>query len=152
MKQFCLTVILSLGMACASAGLSLKQKAVVSLQASELALEASHDAERLLCSPNADKSLAITHCDGPFGISDAKHHTLAVAFSNAFSDEIKAATVLKTWEPGDTAPSTVAAYVKDADAILKLIGEIIPSTENATLKAREAAAEAAKVAVIVGVK
>jgi hypothetical protein len=144
------------GMLSACASLPLKQKAVVGLQASEMALEASHDAERALCSPAADKTQPITHCDGAgaaaVGLTDALHRQLATQFAIAFDVEIKAANALKAWRSGDPPPSDLADYKLAVDEILKLIAQTFPKTEPTVVKAQAAVDEAAKVAALVGVK
>lgn len=138
------------------ASLSKKQTAVVSLQASETALEASHDAERLLCNPTADQKAAITHCEGSsataVGLTDARHQAIAKAYSVAFASEIKAASVLKAWKAGDPAPSNLAEYQVDLNAILDLVGANIPQTQTTVVKIKEAITAAASVASLVGVK
>jgi hypothetical protein len=140
--------------ACAS--LSKKQTAVVSLQASETALEASHDAERLLCNPTADQKAAITHCEGSsaesIGLTDARHQAIAKAYSIAFASEIKAASALQAWKAGDPAPSNLAEYQVDLNAILDLVGSTIPQTQTTVVKIKEAITAAASIASIAGVK
>jgi len=154
MKRILVVSLLALVTACAS--LSLKQNAVVSLQASETALEAAHDAERLLCSPTADQAQAITHCDGAgaqaLGLTDAKHQQLARLFSTAFGAEALAANALTVWRAGDPPPSNVADYQKDLDDILALVEQTFPSTHVTVTKTQAAVDEAAKIAVILGVK
>jgi len=146
--------LLTLVTACAS--LPAKQNATISLQASEVALESAHDAERLLCSPTADPSAAITHCDGSgaaaLGLTDAKHQQLARLFSTAFGAEIAAANALTIWRAGDPPPSTVAEYQRDLDDILAAVKLTFPSTQVAVTKTQTAVDEAAKIAVILGVK
>ncbi len=138
------------------ASLPVKQRAVVSLQASETALEAAHDAERLLCSPTADQTKAITHCDGAqaaaIGLTDDVHRRLARLFSIAFDAQEKAALVLKTWRAGDPAPASFADYRRVASEILGLVGEIVPKEQDAVAKAQQAVDEAAKVAAVMGVR
>lgn len=140
--------------ACAS--LPLKQQAVVTLAASESALEAAHDFERSLCSPTADKTKAITHCDGAgaasLGLTDAKHQQLARLFSSAFGDEQKASAALKAWQAGAPAPSDLAGYQQDIQTILALVGQTFPQTHDIVVKAQEAVDDAAKVATTLGVK
>jgi hypothetical protein len=138
------------------ASLPAKQTTVVSLQASETALEAAHDAERLICSPSADKTKAITHCDGPqaasIGLTDARHVQLARAFSKAFDTEIKAATVLKAVPVNGTMPASLAEYQADLNAILALVSEVFPKTAETAVKVQQAVDEAAKAAALLGVK
>ncbi len=153
MKRIVLVALL-LAVSCAS--LPLKQRAVVSLSASETALEASHDAERLLCSPTANQAQPITHCDGAqaatIGLTDAKHQQLARLYSTAFAAEIVAATALKAWQAGDPPPVTIGDYRKDLDAILVLIGTTIPASQPTVTKIQAAADAAASVAILIGVK
>ncbi len=146
--------VLMLGVtACAS--LPLKQKAVVSLQASETALEASHDAERLLCSPTSNQALPIKTCDGPtaasIGLTTAKHQELARIFSKAFDTEIKAATVLKAWRAGDPPPASVTEYQRDVNAVLILVSHMIPNAHSVISKAQQAVDTAAAVVTLIGV-
>jgi hypothetical protein len=151
-----LFIALALVSAVSCASLSLKQNAVISLQASETALESAHDAERLLCSPTADQTQAITHCDGAgaqaLGLTDAKHQQPARLFSTAFGAEAIAANALTVWRAGDHAPSNVADYQKDLDDILALVQQTFPATHVTVTKAQAAVDEAAKIAVILGVK
>lgn len=154
MKKVLTVLTLSLALACAS--LPAKQKAVVDLQASETALEAAHDAERALCSPTADQTKAITHCDGAqavaIGLTDARHQQLAGLFSKAFGAETIAATALKSWQAGDPAPASVADYQKIVSQILAAITQIVPLTEKTFTQAKAAADAAAATAFTVGVK
>jgi hypothetical protein len=140
--------------ACAS--LPLKQKAVISLQASEMALEASHDLERSLCSPTADQTQPIRHCDGPqaatLGLTDARHSALAVKFSKAFDLEIQAATALKLWRSGEPAPADFAGYRQVINEILTDVLQFLPKSQPIVEKAQAAVDEAGHVAALLGVK
>lgn len=154
LKRYCFVLIAALTIGCAS--LPLKQRAVVSLQASETALEAAHDAERLLCSPTADQTKAITRCDGAraaaIGLTDAKHQALARAFSIAFDMEIRAANALIAWHAGEPPPSSLADYQTTLKEILAVIGTTIPSTETTVEKIQQAIDEAVKIAALLGGK
>ena len=154
MRKVLLLLVFVVSSACAS--LPAKQTAVVTLQASETALEAAHNSERALCNPAADKTKAVTHCEGPaaaqLGLTDDRHVQLAKAFSKAFDTEIKAATVLKALPANGTAPASLAEYQADLNAILALVSGIFPSTSETVAKVQEAINEAAKVAAILGVK
>jgi hypothetical protein len=149
-----LLVAFVLAAACAS--LPLKQKAVVSLAASEAALEAGHDAERALCSPTSDQTKAITHCDGPqaatLQLTDARHAEIAKVFSKAFDTEVRAAEALKVWRAGEPAPAGVAAYQKDLTDLLALVAQTIPRSKDVVSKIQQALDEAAKTALLLGVK
>lgn len=154
MKSLRFVVLAALVSACAS--LPVKQKAVVSLQASEMALEASHDAERALCSPNADKTKPIQHCDGSIalkiGLTDAKHKEIAGLYVTAFDAQLKAATALKAWRAGDPYPTTVAEYQHGASDILILVAQVFPKSQATVTKAQQAVNEAAKIAALLGGK
>lgn len=134
------------------ASLPVKQRAVASLAASETALEAAHDAERALCSPTAAPNAVIRHCDGAAGLPDAAHQKAAVLFSKAFATEVTAATALKVWRAGDPVPSTVAEYQRDLSDLLAIIAATVPKSQSIVAKIQTAVDEAAKIAVIVGVK
>lgn len=147
---------LGAGVLSACASLPVKQQAVVSLQASETALEAAHDAERLLCSPTADQTAPIRHCDGAqaiaIGLTDARHQAIARVFAIAFDTQIKAATALKAWRAGDPAPSSVADYQRDLTDVLTLIQQLVPQAVGVATQAQDAVNKAAAVAAILGVK
>jgi hypothetical protein len=149
-----LLVALVLAVSCAS--LPLKQKAVVSLAASETALEAAHDTERALCAPTADQTKAITHCDGAqaatLQLTDARHVAIAAVFSKAFDTEIKAAEALKVWRAGEPAPVGVAAYQKDLADLLALVAQTIPKSKDVVSKIQLALDQAAATALLLGVK
>lgn len=137
--------------------LPLKQRATISLQASEAALESAHDIERGLCfiNPRAESG---THCTNAIaatvGLTDARHQQAAVYFSKAFADEIIAANILLAYRAGDPPPNSVATYQKDISDLLTLARELIPNTkaQDFLTKAQLAVDEATKVAIIVGVK
>lgn len=148
-------ILIALGLsACAS--LPLKQRAVVSLQASETALEASHNAERTLCSPTADPTKAITHCDGStaavIGLTDAVHQDLARKFAAAFDVQIVAATAVQTWRAGEPPPKSVADYHRDLTDLLAVIKTSVPKSGTVVDKAQESLDKAAAVAAIFGVQ
>lgn len=140
MKRLCLIVTFAL--VCACANLPLKQRAVVSLAASEMALETAHNTERSICSPTSDQSKAITHCDGPqaatFGLTDARHKDLALAFSRAFAAESLAAMTLQRWKAGDPAPTTLVEYQRLVNDILNTILAILPQAKDLTAQTQKA--------------
>lgn len=148
MKTFLTVCILSASIACAS--VPLKQRAVTSLAASEMALEAAHDAERSICAPTADQSKPITKCDGPIaarlGLTDRRHQDLAQAFSRAFAAEALAAMTLRQWRAGDPAPTTLAEYQKIVNEILSIIIQYLPADEvlSKAYKAADGANDAVK--------
>lgn len=156
MTRYRYTLILAAALFVSCASLPLKQKAVVGLAASEAALEGAHDAERALCSPSSDQTKAITHCDGAqavtLGLTDAKHVAIAKVFSKAFDTEIKAAEALKVWRSGEPAPSSVAEYQKDVSDLLALVAQTIPQSKDVISKVQQAVDEAAKTALLLGVK
>ncbi len=153
-------VVLALTLTVAVIGcgqISLKQKAVISLAASETALEAAHDAERLLCSPTSNQAAAITHCDSAqaaaVGLTDARHVTIAKAFSQAFIAQNKAAIALQVWRAGEPAPSSVDEYRTDIQQVLAVVSAAFPKSHNVVVKVSDAVNEAASVAAfIAGVK
>jgi len=140
--------------ACAS--LPAKQKAVVSLQASELALEGAHETERNLCSPTADKTQPITHCEGvtaaTLQLTDARHQQLATLFSRAFEAEGKAAQALKAWQAGEPAPASLAEYRKVIQDTLDAVLAGLPNAATLIAKIKAAVDSAAQTAALVGVK
>ncbi len=147
MKRLIVFVVALSLSGCAS--LPLKQQAVVSLQASETALESSHDAERALCSPTANPTTAITHCDGAaaatIGLTDARHQALARLYSKAFAIEDQAQAALKAWRAGDPKPSSLAEYEGIVNDLIALIVQFIPINEPTAVKATVAKAELVKV-------
>ncbi len=142
-------ILLVLSIACAS--LPAKQRAVVSLGASEAALEAAQTAERLLCAPGADQTKGIAHCDGPtaatVGLTDARHLQLAGLFSRAFQAEIAAAMILQTWAPGQPTPASLTDYITIINQILQLVATYGGDVQSHT---QTAVTEAAKVSTAVG--
>lgn len=151
-----ITASLGLGMAaCASSGgPRAKTNAVVSLQAAETLLEASHDAERLLCNGTANQLAPIQHCNAQgiaLGLTDERHHQLAVFYAHAFDVQGKAALALKAWRAGDPAPATVAQYAKDAADIVDVANQIAPGNPFVT-KAQAALAQINQVLTIIGGK
>lgn len=136
--------------------LSLKQKSVAGLQATESALELSHDAERRLCAPNADQAKGIGHCDGPLaaqiGLTDAVHLKAAALYSKAFDLQAKAARAAKAWRAGDPVPNDVASYQAALHDILSVLAGIVPKQHDAFTKLQEAIAQAADLAKLAGVK
>lgn len=151
-----LACALAAGAMTGCASLPQKQRAVMSLAASEAALAASHDAERLLCSPTANQTTAITHCEGAqasaIGLTDERHRQLARLFATAFDAEVKAATALKLWRAGDPAPSSVADYQRDVQGILSAVLVLAPRTERVVSKAQEAVDQVAAVAALIRVR
>jgi hypothetical protein len=152
-----LSLVLCVSLVSACASLPLKQKAVTSLQASEVALEAAHDLERGLCfiSPATESG---GHCTSPVaasvGLTDERHQQLAALFAKAFEVEIKAATVLQAWQSGDPAPASIAEYQADITAILNVARQLLASTnaQHVIDKAQQAVDAAAVVAAVLGVK
>ena len=153
MIRRCSVLLLLLLAGCAS--LPLKQQAVVSLQASETALEAAHDLERGFCfvTPATE---AGGHCTNPLAatlhLTDATHQRLADLFSRAFALEIKAAIALKAWRAGEPAPTDVAGYQKDISDILAVVKTLAPGAAPIVAKAQAAVDEAAKVATLLGAR
>ena len=148
-----LLLVLALSSACVS--LPLKQKAVISLQASETALEGAHDLERSLCfvSPATESG---GHCTNPQAavvkLTDATHQKLASIFAQAFAAEIKGATALKAWQAGTPAPSDVMSYQKDIQAILDTAKKLDPAANNFIAQIQSAVDAGAAVLVSLGVK
>jgi hypothetical protein len=138
------------------ASLPAKQKAVVGLQTSELALEGAHDTERNLCSPTADKTQPITHCDGvaaaTLQLTDARHQQLATLFSNAFDAQGRAAVALQAWQAGEPAPASLAEYRKVIQDTLDAVLAGLPNAATLIAKIKAAVDSAAQTAALVGVK
>jgi hypothetical protein len=155
MKRIVLTLCLAGSLACAS--VPVKQQAVMSLQASETALETAHDMERSLCFTTPPIETG-GHCTNPLapqlGLTDTVHQQLAKLFSRAFEYEGKAALVLQTWRAGDPVPTSVSGYQKDITDILALANTLLPGpqTQAFLAKTKEAVDAGAKIAVAVGVK
>lgn len=138
--------------ACAS--LPLKERATVSLNASEIALEGSHNAERRFCSPNADQTQTITHCDGlaasAIGLTDAKHQALARIYSRAFAAQIVAAQALLAWRAGDPAPVSLTQYQAVILEIIAEVTKIWPSAHDVVSKAQLAKTDAEQTVRMMG--
>lgn len=154
MKRLLMLCLVLASVACAST--PLKQQGVVSLAASESALESAHDIERGLCSPAADKTQAITVCDGPsataVGLTSAIHQQMATMFSKAFEAERLAATALKTWKSGDPAPTSLAEYRRTVNELVSAVISLLPQAKALVQKSQDAATEATKTATAVGDK
>lgn len=149
-------IILACVIASSACSLSLKQNTVAGLQATETALELSHDAERRLCAPNADQTKGIAHCDGPLAaqihLTDAVHLKAAALYSKAFDLQAKAARAAKAWRAGNPVPSDVASYQAALHDILNVLSGIVPQQHDAFTKLQEAIAQAADLAKLAGVK
>ncbi len=161
-RPFVFVLALSIGSAaCGSVGISVKQKAVLSLQTSETALEAAHDLERALCF-NSPATEAGDVCTNPVAatvglnktINSGKtvHVLLAMEFVGAFKDEVTAATILQTWKAGDPVPTTVTGYQTDITTILQLAQGLAPGASAFLAKVQTAVDAGATVAAAVGVK
>jgi len=153
MRNVFLSVALALafvyGEACAKT--SLKQQGVVSLAASEQALEAAHNMERSLCNPQADQTKAITECtQNAVGLTTEIHSQVALAFSKAFSTEILAANALRAWKSGEPAPASLADYQRDLQEIVAVITRLLPQARDLIGRTLAAADEAKKTATAVG--
>jgi hypothetical protein len=148
-----LVLVLVLVSACAS--LPLKQQAVVSLQASETALEGAHDIERSLCfvSPSTEQG---GHCTNPQAatvkLTDATHQKLAGIFAQAFAAEIKGAMALQALQAGQPAPADVASYQADIQAILVEAKTLDPAASSFIGQIQSAVDSGAAVLVALGVK
>lgn len=151
MKRLSLVLLIFM-LACAS--LPLKERAAVGLNTSEIALEASHDAERKFCAPAADQTKAITHCDGlaasAIGLTDARHQALASLYSKAFAGQVIAAQALMAWRAGDPAPSSLVQYQADILEIVAQVTALWPASHAVVTKAQEASTDAATSAKTVG--
>lgn len=120
--------------ACAS--VPVKEKATLTLQASEVALANAQDAERSLCDASATAAVAVTHCTNPaaaaVGLTDAKHQEAARAFAKAFTAQAQSATALLAWRAGEPAPMTLTEYASDARDVLAVVRTL--TGNNATAK------------------
>lgn len=127
MKRLSLVFLISLTLA-ACAHLPVKQQATDKLTASIQLLGTAQDAERTLCSPTADKTKPITHCDGAgasaVGLTDARHQAAARAFAAAFDGQIKAAIAIRGWQAGDPPPANLADVMADAQAALVVVHQL----------------------------
>jgi hypothetical protein len=142
---FAICLVIGLSAGCAST--PVKQQAVVSLAASEQALEAAHDMERALCNPTADKTKPVTECvANAIGLTTAIHQQVAVVFSKAFSTEILAANALRAWKSGEPAPASLADYQRDLLEIVAVIRRLLPQATDLIGKTQSAADEAKKTA------
>jgi hypothetical protein len=135
---------------------SLKQQAVIGVQASETALEAAHDIERSLCFVNPTTEQG-GHCTNAIaatvGLTDAKHQQLATLFAKAFATEIKASIALQAWNSGQPAPTNLVEYKADVDAVLNLARQLVTGQAQSFIdKAQAAVDEAAKIITIFGGK
>lgn len=152
MRRLIVALVLVASSSCAS--VPLKQRAVLSLQASANALDASHVAERQLCSPTADVTMPIARCDGAaamtIGLTDARHLALARLYSRAFDAHDKAATALIAWRAGEPKPATLTEYQTAINDIIALLVQFMPSGQPTAEKVQDASEEAAIVAQTFG--
>lgn len=157
MKKVAISLALVFIVSCASVGVNLKQKAVLSLQISEQALESAQDIERSLCF-TTPATQSGTMCTNPqattVGLTNARHVQMSQFFVKAFTDQIAAAQALTLWKSGDPAPTTVSQYQADINATLVVAQMLLPGVLTKPLvdKVQAALAGAASVAVAVGAK
>ena len=121
------------------ASLPAKEKAVESLQATEVALGAAQDAERALCNPTAAASAPtapIVDCTGgastAIGLTNARHQQIATALVKAFDAQAKAAVALRAWKAGDPVPTTVTDISTDAAAALAVVRQLLTTNPQVT--------------------
>jgi hypothetical protein len=152
MKRIVIASVCLFAISCAS--LPIKQQAVVSLQASELALESSHNLERSLCAPSANQAEAITTCNGPnavtLGLTTERHQQLAAIYSKAFATEVLAANSLKAWKAGDPKPSSLLDYQKILGELLIALSQFIPNATELVSTTQSASDHALKTSSLVG--
>ena len=139
--------------ACAS--LPAKQTAVISLSASETALEGFQTLERSVCFVNPGTESG-GHCTNPqaaaVNLTDALHQKISGVLAQAFAAEIKAATALIAWQAGQPAPTDLATYQSDIQQALTAAQALDPSASNLISQIQSAVNSAAQVAASLGVK
>lgn len=127
-----LVAVLTAGLAgCAS--LPAKQRAVLSLQATQTHLELVQDLERRLCNAQSfdvDPTRPITECAGPVAtalqLTTERHRVFAGHMATAYAAQRRLGAALLLWQPGSPVPaevSTVEAQVRAALAVARSLVE-----------------------------
>ncbi len=155
MKKLMIIALALAHFGCASAGLSLKQTTVISLQASTDALTDAQTLERSFCfiNPVAESGL---HCTNPIalqlGLTDAIHVKMATFFSDGFGVADRASLAIPLWKAGDPIPVTVLQYMTDVTALLNAVKTLDPALSPLTGKVQTAVNLGASVATAMGAK
>jgi hypothetical protein len=123
------TIGLCMALFAACASLPVKQRAVLSLQASESALASAQDFERALCF-NLPAVESGEQCTNPLavsvGITDERHQNIAELFDQAYGIEKRADSALRAWTTGTAAPPTLATYVMELNQLLQIAKVLDP--------------------------
>lgn len=146
---------LTFNTACATTGISLKQKTVNGLQASVDILTEAQTLSRSFCFINPAVEAGL-HCTNPIaaqlGMTDAVHVKMATFFADAFGVADKAALVIPLWKAGDPTPTTVQQYMTDLQAILAAAKALDPAASPLVTKVQTAVTLGASVASALGVR
>src|ERR1017187_1709141 len=129
MKRYILALLIVTSMACASLPVA-KDTAIVSLQASNVALAAAADAERALCFVNPQTESG-PHCTNPLaataGLTDARHASATDFLIAGFKDQKIAAGALSIWQPGQVVPTDIITYQTDVTNVLNIAKALDPN-------------------------
>jgi hypothetical protein len=154
MRKYVLVPFVVVMMACASAPVS-KDTAIVSLQASNVALSNAADAERALCFVNPQTESG-PHCTNPLaaasGLTDARHASATDLLITGFKDQKIADAALTLWQPGQTAPADVLTYQADVTNVLNVAKVLDPKGANFLTQVQSAANDIVAVLTAMGVK
>lgn len=118
-----ITLVLGFSIGCRS--MPAKQQAVEGLQSVQTVLGAAQDFERSQYAAGNIK-----------GLTAQVHRDISAGFSKAFSAQIEAGTVLKTWHPGDPLPVALTDISKYAVEVLTLVKAIPAEGGQAQLQAQ----------------
>jgi hypothetical protein len=117
-----LAVAASLSASCAS--VPLKQKAVLTVQASQAALGIVDDAE-----------MAAYALQAP-GLTADRHRAFSRALSDAYAVQIKLATALQAWRAGEPVPASLDALLADAQQAWDVVTKLEPGVPQTDLIAK----------------
>ncbi len=123
------------------ASIPAREKAVVSLQAVQVALGKVQDAEREICNTSLYRSLDVTEqwtvaipvCAGPNAeaakLTTEKHKEISSVLAKAFALNQRAANALLVWKPGSPEPVEVTQLMGQAKSFLS-IATALATTEQ----------------------
>lgn len=120
-----LTVLMLFVTACAN--MSLKTKAVASLQATMAATGSAQDYE-----------VAAYHAKTFASLDDKAHLAISQAFVKIFDVQGKAAVAVDAWRAGEPPPQDLATYIRDISDALSVAKQVAPSATGVIEKIQAA--------------
>lgn len=125
--------ILVIAVACS---VSLKQRAVRTVQTTQVTLAAIQDNERAICDPERAQvrpQVPITTCVESAvkaGLTTERHQNIAKGLAVAFGLQVKAATALQAWQAGQPPPKELDEMLSTLGSVLTVIRQITPATSE----------------------